>query len=92
LDSGVVSGKEGGSGLNTESKEPTDIGNFQRRLAIIKVTAASGRERLIHAKILEVVVAKPCRQTTNKQQDVPTIAHRMTDHISLDLCGLPVSA
>lgn len=68
------------------------MGTFWKRLAIIKVTAASGRERLIHAKILELVVAKRCRQTTNEQQDVPTIAHRMIDHISLGLCMLPVSA
>jgi hypothetical protein len=68
------------------------MGTFRRRLAIIKATAASGRERLIHARFLEVVAAKPCRQTTNEQQDVPTIVQRMTDHISLSLCGLPVSA
>jgi hypothetical protein len=68
------------------------MGTFWRRLAIIRVTAASGRERLIHARFLVVVAAKLCRQTTNEQQDVPTIAHRMIDHISLSLCRLPVSA
>jgi hypothetical protein len=60
---------------------------------MIKVIAASGRERLIHAEI-PVAFLRPglARQTANGQQDILKTSHRLIYRICCGHYGVAVSA